>query len=306
MSHKIRAKGDVGKGRLAGALTYSQTKNSEIVNPIVSKLKADAWTGYLNYSVVLNPKTRLIARVIGKRLTNDDPYVDVPTFRQGRGGVPSSAYITNFDFIRYSSLDRAEGLGSVELIRRMSSKVTLNLLAGYQLIDRYDYPTLDNHYKTKRFIGQAKFRYRKGLRYSSSLKYRFEKTSDPFVSFRGIFEAQGYDSLIPAIVTPTSDFIFYYQREDLRYQNITTEPTDYHEFEFSSTFRPTMKASITAGLKGFYDKNGDFDSLDVNHLSLRPNLNLNIIPNQKFSFVTGYTYGYYKSQGPVAVALFDG
>lgn len=304
ISHKIRMKGEVGKGQLASSLTFNQTTNKKV------ELTSDAWAGVLNYAVLLSPRTRLVAKASGTRKSNDDPFIDLRPWREGRPApVTTPSYVTNFDFTRYSSLDRFEGKISAEVIHRLTPRITLDVLAGFQLIDRYDYPTLDESYQTKRFIGQAKMRYRKGLKYANTVKYRFEKTSDPFRSFRGLFEARGFDVLEPAVTIPTdppSRFIFYYQREALRYQDITSLPTDYHEFEFSSTYKPNMRYSLTAGMKGKYDKNGDLDSLDVEHLTLQPNLSLTVTPAPRWSFMAGYTFTYNKSRGPVTVALFDG
>ena len=39
-----------------------------------------------------------------------------------------------------------------------------------------------------------------------------------------------------------------------------------------NTWRPNMKMSMNLGLKFKYDKNGDLDSLDVNHMSFQPNV----------------------------------
>ena len=303
MSHKLRFKGDIGKGRFSSSIGYSKAKNKG------TELEADAWTGAANYTMPLSKRTRLIAKVAGTRLTADDPFIDLAEYREGRDGTNTDAAITNFDFVRYSSLDRADARVSAEVISRVSPRATLSVLAGYNHIDRYDYPTIDEHYKTNKFYGQAKLRYRKGLRYSNMIKYRFEKTSDPFRSFRGLFEQAGRNVLEPD-VTPGGTFggylFSYYLREDLRYQNITTQPTDAHIFEFSSTYRPTMKTNIMFGIKGQYDKNGDLDSLDVKHLSLRPHATVTLNPNPKWSVLTGYTFGYYKSRGPITVALFDG
>ncbi|MBN2225852.1 MAG: hypothetical protein JW763_00660 [candidate division Zixibacteria bacterium] len=303
MSHKLRFKGDIGKGRFSSSIGYSIAKNKG------TDLEADAWTGAASYTMLLAQRTRLIAKIAGTRLTSDDPFIDLADYREGMDGTNTEAAITNFDFVRYSVLDRADAKASAEVISRVSPQTTVSVMAGYNHVDRYDYPTIDEHYKTDKFYGQAKIRYRKGLRYSNMIKYRFEKTSAPFRSFRGLFEAAGRDIMEPD-VTPGGTFtgylFSYYLRENLRYQNITTQPTDAHMFEFSATYRPTMKTSIMFGVKGQYDKNGDLDSLDVKHLSLRPHANLTLNPSPKWSVLTGYTFGYYKSRGPVAVALFDG
>ena len=162
--------------------------------------------------------------------------------------------------------------------------------------------------ETKQFIGQAKLRWRKGLKYSSNVKYRFEKTSDPFTSGRGLFESRGRGVILP--LGPAESgypaWVFYFQREGLRYQNITTVPTDYHRIEWSSTWRPTNKYTVNLGLKATFDKNNDLDSLDVKHTALQPNIALNLMPNNQVTLTAGYTYNYDKSRGPVAVPLFDG
>nr|MBN2277367.1 hypothetical protein [candidate division Zixibacteria bacterium] len=292
MSHKVRIKGDLGKGKYAGSLSYSEATNRK------TDLSSTAWVGSFNYAWPLNQKTRLIARVTGTRLRADDPFIDLPLFRAGRGGPQ-----IDFSFTRWSSLDRADARGSLELISRLTKKTTASVMLEYDRIDRYDYPEADG-LTTNRFIGQVKMQYRKGLKYATTVKYRFEKTSDPFVSGRGLFERPGRDELEQLV--PGFAFIFYFQREDLRYQTITSLPTDEHIFEWSSTWRPDKKINLTVGLKGKYDKNGDLDSLDVNHLSLQPNLAVNLIPSPKWAVTLGGTHAYFKSRGPVTVALFDG
>jgi hypothetical protein len=92
----------------------------------------------------------------------------------------------------------------------------------------------------------------------------------------------------------------------LRYQDITTAPTEKHIFELVTNWRPDNKVSMTVGLKAKYDKNGDLDSLDVSHSALQPHLALNFNPDQKWSISAGGSYSYLKSRGPVTVALFDG
>ena len=291
--HKVRSKGDLGGGQYASALSYSRAKNKN--NDLVST----AWAGQLNYSYPVGKKSRLIARLSGTRLETDDVFIDLPLYREGRDGPKE-----DFDIWRYSSLNRVHGKGTVELVSRLNPKLTASVLLGYEFIDRDDYPVYDNGLTTNRFIGQIKARYRKGLKYSTDIKYRFEKTSDPFTSGRGLFEARGRDVLDP--VPETFRFVFYWQREDLRYQDITTEPNQEHEFDWTSRWRPIQKVNVNVGLKGRYDKNGELDSLDVSHLSLQPHLALNLVPSPNWSFMAGGSYIHYKSRGPVTVALFDG
>jgi hypothetical protein len=244
----------------------------------------------------------MIAKLIATKFDTDDYFIDLPLYREGRPGPVEAQH--DFDLNRKSSLTRIDLRSSVELISRLSRRITASLLLGYNRIDRDDYPIEEEGLASSKLIGQFKIRYRKGLRYSTYVKYRFEKTSDPFVSGRGLFEARGRDVLDP--LPETFRFVFYFQREDLRYQNITIVPTQAHIFEWSSNWRPDPRFNVTVGLKGKYDKNGDLDSLDVNHLRLQPHLTLNLTPEPKWSVSAGGSYAHFKSRGPVTVALFDG
>ncbi len=297
MSHKVRIKGDAGKGRFAGALTYSRAKNKN------TTLVSNTWAGVANFAYPISPRTRLIAKVAGTRIKSDETRVDVATYREGRPGI-----VQSFDYTRFSALDRANGKATVEVVHRVNPKATVSVLAGFQRIDRYNFPTYDSDETTNRFIGQAKLNYRKGLRYSSRLKYRLEKTSDPFTSPRGLFEMNGAENLefLVNSAGDTSAFMFYYQREGLRYQSITSQPTIKHEINWTSTYRPTNKVNLNLGAKFVLDKNSDLDSLDVKHTTMIPNLAVSFMPDPRWNVTAGFNYYYNKTRGPVAVALFDG
>ena len=290
MSHKVRIKGKLGKGRLASSFMYSKTTNS------ISDLTSDAVSGAINYTVPLSPKTRLIAKASILKMKADDPFINLPDFREGL--TPSF----DFDYTRYSSIDRMDAKFSAEVISRLNNRWTLSVLGEYRRIDRDDYPVYNEGWTTNKMIGQAKIRYRKGLKYTSSFKYRFEKTSDPYMSGKGLFEDVGHD-LSPYEGTTS---IFYFRREDLRYQSITTKPTDYHQFDWNLNWQSSSEVSFNLAAKITYDKNSDLDSLDVEHFTALPGIAINFMPDSKTVFTSGYTYGYYRSRGPVTVALFDG
>ena len=290
VSHKVRVKGDAGNGTFASAFAYTRARNE------ITDLASRSWAGTFNYAVPTSPNGRLVARVAVTGVNADDPFVDVATFREGRPGV-----VTDFDFTRYSALDRTTADVTAEYIHRLNPKVTLSVLAGYDRVARTDYPVVDNGLTSSTITGQARLRYRKGLTYNTSLRLRYEKTSDPFVSSRGLFEAPGADTL--EILNGT---VFYWQREALRYQSITTEPTDFMEVQWQSTYRPSAKTSLNLSARGSFDKNGDLDSLDVKHSKLNANLSVTFLPDIKWAVSGGVGYNFQKSRGPVAVALFDG
>ena len=294
ISHKFRAKGEIGKIDFAGTLSHARAENKN------TDLATRSWMGVLNMAHQMSPRTRLLGHIKGMRTKSDDVYVEVPIYRRGRPG-----FQRDFSFWRASYLDRVEGEFTGEMIHKLNPRWTVSVLAGFQRIDRYNYPTTEDNLVTNRFIAQAKAHFTKGLNYSARIKYRFEKTSDPLVSKRGLFEENG-SIVLDGLPGSPGDVVFYFQREDIKYQSITTEPTDYHEFEWQSTWRPNDKATVNVGLKGVYDKNGDLDSLDVKHFTLQPNLAVTLIPDPRWSLTGGVTHFYNTSRGPLAVALFDG
>lgn len=298
ISHRVKVKGDLGKGRMAGSFFYNTTENKND-NYLGTKLESQAYGGNLNYAVNLNKRTRLTAKFSGSRVKNDDPAIDLPLFREGRSGVQ-----VNFDSTRYSVLDRKTIKGSAEVVNRFNRQTTFAFMAGYDYVLRYNHPEFDADLATKKFFGQFKVKYRQGLKYSVQAKYRFEKTADPFTSGMGLFERRGREEL--AIDLPGFPFRFYWEREDLRYQDITSLPTDRHEIDLKSTIRVGKNANVMLGFKGSMDKNNDLDSLDVENLSYQPHFNLTLTPGSKVALTAGYSYQFDKSRGPVTVALFDG
>ncbi|MEW5795218.1 MAG: GSU2204 family CXXCH-containing (seleno)protein [Candidatus Zixiibacteriota bacterium] len=293
VTHKLRVKREIGKGQFAGNLAYSQVENT------LTELRSKAVSGAANYAVVLGPRTHLTVKASVANVSADDPYIDMPLYRDGRPGPT-----TNFDYTRYSTLDRATIKASAELQRRLSPRLTLALLGGWDRIDRKDYFDIGDNLVSSTIYGQLKLNYARGLKYSAGFRYRMEKTSDPFVSGRGVFEARGREILQRTL--PGFAFRFYFEREQLRYQAITTEPTDSHEGQLTAAYRPSGKTSLNFVLKGVYDKNGDLDSLDVRRQSLSGNVALSYLPETRWSFTGGLSYSLDNSRGPVAVALFDG
>ncbi len=293
MSHKVKFKRNMGQGYLAGVFGYATAENK------FTSLKSNSYSSIFNYANFINPKTKLITKVAISKFDSDSIYIDLPTFREG---LSDSNYY-DFDFTRYSALNRTNVNLSAELIKRMNPKTTLSGLIGYDIVNRDDYPVAGDGISTKKLYLQGKLKYRKGLSMRSSLKVRFEKISDPFVSGRGFFEAEG-TGMRP--LHDSSSWVFYFQREALRYQDITTLPTQVLSFDWNMSYNPGKKFSATFGLKGKLDKNDDLDSLDVKHSSFIPSVTIMHNPTERFSLHTGYSYNYDKSRLPISVAVFDG
>jgi len=299
ISNKVRVKGKLGKKtQYNTALGFNQTKNKG------TEVTADAITGSVNLATLLAPRTRLVVKASGVKLAVDDYFVDLPDYRDSTITVADDVPSVDFDFMRMSTLNRMDIKGSAELTHRVNRRWTLSGLAGYRHVDREHYP--EDNYVSSTITGQAKIRYRNGMKFSAWGKYHLDYTTDPFVSGRGLFEARGREALSDDATIPEWRRVFYYEREDLRYQPITTSPTMKHQIEFRGQYHPDNKVTLNAGVKLQMAKNGDLDSLDVKNSLIQPNLGLSLTPSPQFSLSAGYTMQLAKSRGPVTVALFDG
>ncbi len=293
-SSKVKFQVDKGKHLLNGSFSYSRTKND------VSNLDNVVVGGTVKYTTMISPKFRLYAYGALSKTTSNDVVYDIPPWREGRTGGD----LDIFDYRRESSLDRLYGKGTIKALIRMNPKTRVHVLAGYEHIRRYDYPNLGSESATNTYFGEGSIRFRDGLKYKLSAKYRLELTNDPFVSYKGIFEKPGADILKKENGAPN---IYYYQRErDLRYQNITTLPTIKHVVNLSGNYRASKKVGLNAGLKMTIDKNTELDSLTVEHSAFQPSVGIDVSAGNKWVLNTGYTYSYNKSTGPITVVMMDG
>lgn len=292
-SHMGKIRGKLWKGRFNGSLGYVQTENKR------TTLKADGLTGNLAYAVPVTQRNRLVLRLSALNRQADGVFIDLPTWREGR---PDNSPV-NFDWYRHSSLSRIEGKGDLEWIFRLTGRTTLSLLGGYTEASRVDYPTPETTYNTKQFAVQGRVRYRDGTKLNGMVMYRYENTTDPLRSDRGLLEARGREILEPSTFQGKA---FYYQREALRFLNVTSLPTDYHEVHLKGGMKATDCVNVNAALRTIYDKNSDLDTLDVHHYMIQPNINVVMTACGNITVNTGYTFDYSKSRGPVAIPLFDG
>lgn len=310
IGNRVKFTTSFGKNYLSGSAFYHRAKNkltaleSSYLGYGQDNLVVSSLGGTVNFSAALNKTMRLIARSSMTRIKADSAYINLPLWRYDYAGDSAlTGGGQDFSFWRYSSLSRIEGKGSLEFTMLANTNTTISVLAGYEGINREDYPYAEADDATNRFIGQAKIRYREGLKYSLGLKYRLEKTDNPFTDYRGLFEHEGRGVLEPL---PGNTFIFYFQREDLKYQNVTTLPTIEHKLELTGHYKLNHKVGLNANVKLNLDKNTELDSLEVEHTYFQPSLGFNITPDMRWVLAGGMRYQYYKSRGPIAVAMFDG
>lgn len=282
IAHTVKIQTDIGKNKIMGSFTNSQAKN------ISEGIELKSNHGTLKYMVSPSLKTKIIALASLSKIENDSVIVDyIPGWR---GGEPDQ-----FDFTRYSNLTRTVGKGSAEFIYQPKRKYRLSFLAGYEQIKRDDYPAPGSDSKTTKLKFSIKGKYRPNLKFTGRFKYFFENVKDPS-PYNLVFEKPG----------KTASSLSYYEREELRYGQITNQPTMLNGLDLSLNFKLNRKANFSFGLRTSLETNSDTDTLDFERTKLQPNLSLNFAPTPKWNLFTNLSYIYNKSNGLAAVAMMDG
>ncbi|KAA3631094.1 MAG: hypothetical protein DWP97_13925 [Calditrichaeota bacterium] len=131
ISHKVKFKKHVGKGYFTGALGYAKATNKG------TDLSTDAYNSSFNYASLLNPTTRFIFKGAYSKYESDTVFIDLPDYRP----TSSDSNYFDFDYTRYSVIDRKDVKLSGEIIKRINKQMTGNFKLGYDISNRENYPT---------------------------------------------------------------------------------------------------------------------------------------------------------------------
>ncbi|RMF59713.1 MAG: hypothetical protein D6748_05800 [Calditrichaeota bacterium] len=306
LSHTLKAKGKLGKGSfLAQFVNFSAENTVDLIDPNITvsgnlKLKGNYGNLRLNYP--LFKKSNFVLRGYYGRFENDPINIDVPPWREGR----PAGDLDIFDWTRYSNFTRTELKGSGEFIYQPSRKYRLNLLAGIETRERDDYPFEGAKDKTTTLQIKGGIKYRPTEKFTGRLSLLYKNIDNPFAPYKHMFERPGYagaDSLVPENGAPA---IYYYQRDALRYGDITSLPAQETGVQLKLSFMPQKTVNFTVGLNASMAANSDEPELDFKKTSLQPLLGLNLIPSDKFAFYSSYSYLLQTQNGIAAVAMMDG
>lgn len=282
IAHTLKVKTQMGKSQILGSFTHSQAKNKS------AGIQVSGNGGTLKYVLTPNLKARLIVQASLARVENDEVKVDVPAWR---GGDPNQ-----FDYVRYSNLTRTVARGSATFVYQPDRKYRLLVSAGYEGTERDDYPVFEAKEKTNQLQASVGGMYRPNSRFWGRFKYTFEKTENP-APYNQLFERSGQAETAP---------FYYFEREDLRYGDVTNRPTNEHQVDLSLNFRPDGKVSLSAGLKANLQTNSDNANLDFERTSIQPQASATLSPDPRWQLFAGASYHSDKSNGLAAVAMMDG
>lgn len=294
-AHNFVVKTNVGKGRVLLQYINSKTKNK------TSDLNLDGNQVNLKVTYPLSNKSKLVGTGAYRRFKNDTVFIDLPNWREGI--VDNGA---NFDWTRYSNLTRTEGKGSLNFIYQPSRKFRLSLLGRYKSNKRDDYPYPGANDTTTKIRLQTEFKYRPSMKFSGHLKYYVETVDNPFAPYNQMFEYIGSSGEHQLFAEPGMSQIYYYQRDDLRYGDITNQATLIHGFKLDLKVKPTKRFHFVAGINLRLGTNSDEPELDLKQTSIQPKINFNWIPSEKFVISGSYSYIMQDQNGLAAVPMMDG
>ncbi len=282
MAHTLKVKTQMGKSEILGSFTHSQAKNKS------AGLEVSGNGGTLKYVLTPNVKTRLIAQASLSRVENDETKVDLPAWR---GGDPDQ-----FDYVRYSNLSRTVAKGSASFVYQPDRKYRLSVSAGYEGTERDDYPSYEAKEKTTKLQASVGGKYRPSSRFWGRFKYTFENTQNP-APYNQLFESSGENETAP---------FYYFEREDLRYGDVTNQPTNEHQVDLSLNLLPDRKINLSASLKASLQTNSDNANFDFERTSIQPQASATLSPDPRWQLFASAGYQSDKSNGLAAVAMMDG
>ena len=290
-AHNLKLKANIGKGSFLVQYINSKTKNK------TSDLNLDGNQLNLKLIYPISRRAKLVGTGAYARFRNDSIFIDQPNWR---------VVGANLDWTRYSNLTRTEGKGSLNFIYQPSRKYRLSLLGKFSSLKRDDYPYQGANDKTTKIRLQAEFKYRPTMKFTGRLKYYLEQIDNPFAPYNLMFENIGSSGPHELTPDPGMPIVYYYQRDDLRYGDITTQPTLVHGFYLDLKLKPTREINFVAGVNVRIGTNSDEPELDLKQTSIQPKLSFNWIPNNKLTFIGSYSYMKLNQNGLAAVPMMDG
>ena len=290
-AHNLKVKANVGKGSILAQYINIKTKNK------TSDLKYTGNLANLKFAYPLSRKAKLVGTASYGNYKNDSVFIDLPNWR---------VVGADLDWTRYSNLTRKEGSGSLKFIYQPERKYRISLLGRYTSINRDDYPYQGANDKTSKIRLQADFRYRPTMKFTGRFKYYFEHIDNPFAPYDLMFEYMARSGAHQLTPEPGMSQIYYYQRDDLRYGDITVMPTLVNGLNLDLKFIPTKKISFSTGINFRIGTNSDEPELELKQTTIQPKLSFNWIPNDKIVLSGSYSYLKQSQNGLAAVAMMDG
>ena len=144
------------------------------------------------------------------------------------------------------------------------------------------------------------------MKFSAQFKYYVETIENPFAPYNLMFEHSGHSGPHELFPEPGMTQVYYYQRDALRYGDITTLPTLVNGINLDIKLRPSKKFNIVTGIDVRYGTNSDEPELNLQQKTIQPKLSFNWMPSDKVFLSGSYSYLMQSQNGIAAVPMMDG
>ena len=289
--HEVRVEGYVTDAdRIVGNASYSQLKNK------MADLSMTTTAGSFRWNHKFSKQFTLDAFLSYYKMDNDDIYIDLPTWREGRAGGGQ-----DFDFTRYSTYNRNVSLLKLQGYYKVDANNRWTFSYRYKQVDReYQVVTFEDR-ETETVEGLFKVRWDgrfDDIRANVQLSY--ETVDNPFTNATGIIETPIND------ISPIegNSFVYYWQRE--RVGEATNLPSNDLNLRGNLSYRMNDRLSMSATV-GLRDaSNDELNSYEFDIEALNAGLNLFAVLNDKAVLNFGFNHSDMKTQAYFSVPVMDG
>ncbi len=290
-THEVHIEGKVGSNDtiVAGA-SYSDLENQ------FTNLDLTTATGSFRWSHKFRPNFVLDAFLSYYTMDNDDYFVDLPAWREGRPGGGQE-----MSWTRYSAYNRDVSYVKLRARYRMNHNNRFTFSYRYKQIDR-DYAVVnleDGSTDTTSNLFKVRWDGRfDALR--ANFVASFESVNHPFENARGINE----DPANLYTPFPGNSGIYYFQRQVIG--EATNMPSQDLNFRGNLSYRFSDRASFTlyAGFRN--GENNELNTYTMNLTGRTAGTSLFYILNDKTVLTIGYDYNFSKQEALFSVPVMDG
>jgi len=286
--------------KLAGAAIYSDEKNDDADLHVYSRNYSARFSRIFKNNISFNTRFRY------SNIDNVSTYVHLveqPAVAGPQAGMTYTDAYPEFgtaDFVRFSALSRQTYYFDADATIPFANRDRLMLMYNYKGIDR-DYFSGDT---TKKHTFPTAFRTNPMKPFSARIRYRFQKTSDPFTNFKAAIAP----ALQPQPTPGGSPFIGtqYWVIYENRQANLTNQPTISHDLNFMGTWKSKSSLGINFNYNYKYQKNDDLNFSDWSQTIHILGANIWYNPAERVMFNAGVNYNHYKTEALFSQPVWDG
>lgn len=303
-SHSVRARLEMPREGLLNLSFVRATAENEDIG-----LDVDSMVWSARYSMPLGKRFFLTARFRQMQIQGDNLFIDVvePLAIAGpQVGQPYAQLYPTYgpvDWLRESEESRRPTTAEFDFAYRPARRTTLRAGYVFEQVKRDHFEV----YETTKNVLRLNFTTRSANRkWWLRTKYQFEDINDPFTNLNAAFTP--VIQPFPSPGSPPSPLLGtqYYTLYRARQADLTNQPTRVHSWEYSSTWSPTPRFSLSSHLRWRQNTNDNLNMSDWDNTTLSPGGEIWYAPHPKFSVMAGYYYLRGEGKTLFVIPVFDG